>query len=112
MSGGGLAHELPSLAGQSGALPKSANMYVSWADRAEADDMVAPRSAEADDRARANLLYQPVEVSGDEQEVLAARALRSHEYAIMIEVSADYYQNENVNARPDRLRKRVRVVNG
>jgi len=43
---------------------------------------------------------------------LAARALIDHEHAITIEVSADYYQNENVNARPDRLRKRARVISG
>jgi hypothetical protein len=111
LSARGLAHELPSLAGQSGALGKSAKIYVSWADRAEPDDTVAPPSAEAADRARATLLYQPVEV-GDDAEVLAARVRLSYENAIMIDVSADYYQNENVNARPDRLRKRLRVVSG
>jgi hypothetical protein len=71
---------------------------------------VAPPSAEASDRARATLLYQPAEVGGDNAGVSAARVLLSYENAIMIEVSADYYQNENVNAQPDRLRKRLRVV--
>jgi hypothetical protein len=103
---------LPTLAGQSGSLRESANMYVSWAGRVEPDDVVAPRNAKAADRARATLLYQPVEVGGDDAAVLAARALLSYEHAITIEVSADYYQNENVNARPDRLRKRLRVISG
>ncbi|HEY3903924.1 MAG TPA: hypothetical protein VGM14_08490 [Streptosporangiaceae bacterium] len=85
-------------------------MNVSWADRAERDDAVSSGSAKAADRARATPQYQPVEVGGDEEEALEARALLNHEHAIMIEASADYYQNENVNARPGRLRKRLRFV--
>jgi hypothetical protein len=103
---GELAHELPSLTEQSDALRESANMNVSWAFRADSDDIIASSSAKS---ARATLMYQPVEV-GDDAGVLAARVLLSYENAIRIDVSADYYQNENVNARPDRLRKRLRFV--
>jgi hypothetical protein len=100
----------PSLAGRSDGLRQSANMYLSWAGRAAPDDVIAAKIAKAAERARASLMYQPVELAGDEAAALAARALVTHEHAITIEVSADYYQNDNVNARPDRLRKRLRVV--
>ena len=108
--GGGLAHELPSLAGLPDAVADSANMYLSWADRTDPGDMVAPRKAKGDDPARASLLYQPVEISGDDADVLASRALMHHGCVIKINLQADYYRNENVNAKPDRLPKRFRLA--
>ncbi len=110
--GGRLAPELLPLAGRSEVLRESVHMYVSWADRAEPGDMVAPRRSRSADPARATLLYQPVEVSDDDAGVVAASALLRYDSTIMINVGADYYKNENVNARPDRLRKRLRVISG
>jgi hypothetical protein len=110
--GGGLAHELPSLAGQSDVLRESANMYVSWADRTDPGDIVAPRSARGADPAHASLLYQPVEVGGEDEGVLAAQALLRHENTIIVGLQADYYRNANVNIEPDRLPKRFRLGRG
>lgn len=110
--GGDLAHELPSPAGQSDDPSQSADMYVSWADRTDPGDYVASRIARGSDPAHASLLYQPVEVVGERAEVLAAKALLCHENTIVIELRATYYANANVNAKPDRLRKRLRVISG
>jgi hypothetical protein len=110
--GGELAHELPSLAGQSDDLRKSASMNVSWADRTDPGDYAAPRSTRGTDPGRASLLYQPVDVVGERADVLAAKALLCHENTIVIELRATYYENANVNAKPDLLRKRLRVISG
>lgn len=53
---------------------------------------------------------QPVEVSGEGADRLAARALERHQHAIAIQVEIRYYVNFNVNARPGRLRKRLLPV--
>ncbi len=87
-------------------------MDVSWAGRADPGNVVASTAREVADFARPSLLYQPVEIAGEDEDALAAQALADYDNAIIIELRADYYRNWNVNARPDRLRKRLRVISG
>lgn len=85
---------------------ESADMDVSWADRTDPGNIVAPRTAAGADPSRASLLYQPVEIGGEDIGALAAQASRRYENTIMIELRADYYANAN------RLPRRFRLARG
>lgn len=85
--------------GQPEALWESAEMDISWAGRTDPGNILAPPNQGDLDPARASLLYQPVDIGGEDVDALAAKALLRYENTIMIELRADYYENTNAKRR-------------
>lgn len=87
------------------------DMGVGWASQGGAANLrtTTARNWPGDLRT-ATSTYRPVEVSGTSIADLASRALAGHDHALAIRVEVTYYLNTNINARPGRLRKRLRPV--
>lgn len=74
-------------------------MDISWAGRTDPGNILAPPNQGDLDPARASLLYQPVDIGGEDVDALAAKTLLRYENTIMIELRADYYENTNAKRR-------------
>jgi hypothetical protein len=84
------------------------DMGVGWASRGRPPGLKTSReTSRSGDPRIATVLYQPVDVGGTSVDRLASEALARHQHAIAIRIGEDYYYNYNVNAKPDRLRKRL-----
>jgi hypothetical protein len=86
-------------------------MAIGWSSGEwHADLETTPALVRTDERGAATVMYHPVEVAGPAISDLAQGALAGHEHAVVIRISVCYYLNPNANARPGRLRKRLRPV--
>jgi hypothetical protein len=84
------------------------DMGVGWASRDRPSELRTSRETiRSGDSRIATVLYQPVEVGGTSVDILASKALARHQHVIAIRIGEDYYYNYNVNAKPDRLPKRL-----
>jgi hypothetical protein len=87
------------------------DMGIGWISRNQPAELVTTTAADRrGDPRTASATYQPVEIGGTAVGRLAEHALARHEHAIAIRITITYYLNANVNASPDRLRKKMLPV--